>query len=154
MRMHQTDSLLVVVVQLPDGPRHDDGEGYTCGETRGGGGAPLTSFILLRHSDHEIPLQGFHAANMKSLSIFSSFLPERRRAPAKLCQVQSLLLGPDPHKPARTCHCVTRRETEAPDKGITAIGVWVTERHKRLHLRVEGTERCRQSPARDRKSVV
>lgn len=32
VRRHQTDSLLVVVVELPDGPRHDDGERYTCGE--------------------------------------------------------------------------------------------------------------------------
>lgn len=61
------------------------------------------------------------------------FFPERRRAPAKLCQVQSSLLGPDPHKLARTCHCVTRRETEAPDNGITVIyggrlGYWLLTR--------------------------
>lgn len=56
LRRHQTDSLLVVVVQLPDGPGHNDGERYTCGEEREGGGAPLSSFILLWHSDHEIPL--------------------------------------------------------------------------------------------------
>lgn len=97
MRKHQTDSLLIVVVQLPDGPRHDDGERYTC-EVGEGGEIPLSSFILLRHSNHEIPLRGFHAANMKSSSIFSSFFPEQRRAPAKLCQIQLLLLGPDPRK--------------------------------------------------------
>lgn len=76
LRRHQTDSLLVVVVELPNGPRHDDGERYTCGEEKRGRrrGTIEFLFILLRHSDHKIPLRGFHAANMKSLSIFSSFL--------------------------------------------------------------------------------
>lgn len=68
VRRHQTDSLLVVVVELPDGPRHDDGERYTCGGETEGYHSVL--FIPLRHSDHEIPRRGFHAANMKSLFFF------------------------------------------------------------------------------------
>lgn len=94
MQRHQTDSLLVVVVQLPDGPRHDDGEGYTCREERGGGGATLTSFILLRHSDHEIPLRGFHAANMKSLPIFSSVFS--KEAPGACQALSSTIVAAGP----------------------------------------------------------
>lgn len=63
---YQTHSLLIVVVQLPDGPRHDDGERYTWEKKRRG-----RSFICLRDSNHKIWLWGFHAANMKSFSFFS-----------------------------------------------------------------------------------
>lgn len=100
---YQTHSLLIVVVQLPDGPRHDDGERYTWEEKRRG-----RSFICLRDSDHKISPWGFHAANMKSFSFFFFFhFPREAPAPAKLCQEQLLLVGSDPHKLARTCHRVT-----------------------------------------------
>lgn len=125
-----------------------------------GGEIPLSSFILLRHSDHEIPLRGFHAANMKSSSIFSSFFPEQRQAPAKLCQMQLSLLGPDPRKPARTCHCVTWWETEAPDHGITSmrggrLGYWhlTRETNGSTYVRRAASSAVRAQPAASQQDV-
>lgn len=120
----------------------------------GGGGVrwreiPLSSFILLRPSDHEIPLRGFHAAN-KILLLYLLFIFSREEPGA--CQALSdaiVAAGPwstQAGQDLSLCDCVRLELRTAGSQRASGL-LTFDGRDKQLHLRVEGTEQCRQSPA-------
>lgn len=129
--------LLIVVVQLPDGPRHDDGERYTWGEKKKKKKKKRqwqsdSSLISLRHSDHKLSLQG--SLQYEILVFFFFFFSSVAPAPAKRCQEQLLLVRRDPQTRARTCHPLNLSlwMNEKPESGLTVM------RSERLARWLEG----------------
>lgn len=71
--------LLIVVVKLPDGPRHNDREWYTCGKKKGQSDGFFLHLSLLFRSQNTTP--GISRCGKKSLSLFPA---EHQRLPSSV----------------------------------------------------------------------